>query len=164
MITRFLKSFLSSQKISTFLLYLCLSFQVKISEYLLIVYFILSLKWAFTFFIYPITFFLQLWISYLGFSEINCLFYCKTSKVAYCWLKEVLTMYGEGNGNPLQYSCLENKSQKKQPLEKNSSMMLTEKGYVLKNKFPKYMDTHESKGERKLPPIIEKYIDKGAKI
>ena len=40
MITRFLKSFLSSQKISTFLLYLCLSFQVKISEYLLIVYFI----------------------------------------------------------------------------------------------------------------------------
>ena len=49
-------------------------------------------------------------------------------------------------------------------MEKNSLMMLTEKGYALKNKFPKYMDTHESKGERKLPPIIEKYIDTGAKI
>lgn len=103
MITIFLKSFLSSQKISTFLLWtlfffllwtlLCSSLQVKISEYLLIVYVILSLKWAFTFFIYLMTFFLQLWMSSLGFSEINCLFYCKTSKVACCWLKEVLIMY-----------------------------------------------------------------------
>ena len=31
-------------------------------------------------------------------------------------------------------------------------------------KFPKYMDTDESNGESKLPPIIEKYRDIDAKI
>ena len=81
MITRFLKSFLSSQKISTFLLYLCLSFQVKISEYLLIVYFIFF-KMSIYILHLPNYFFLTTTNQLL--SEINCLFYCKTSKVAYC--------------------------------------------------------------------------------